>query len=364
MSQIPLLESDSEIEVAGLYFHSVKQFGIELGSIVDQKFKSKNAPEWFETVRKARLKEDKGPVYDDPLDPRFLIKEAIIPRSPVALAIPGYNTDWRELAFKLRSQFNKWSHFSVVPTIANLIVVLEILHLASKMSYLKLAEDFELAIERLKQIDSGGWTPQKVAPLDIETSSAAKSFVDKIARKAEHSLRRPPVGSEWVGVKATRKVIISKAMRDVTENGVSIKKSLGPQADEIVTQWLRYYPMGGEARVAPDGAVMGYRKGVPYLIGWIGVQQQEEKEPVGFFLDNGYQFLGNDVRDIETGQLLSQAAKEPIEWIIKKLSESMEVETIFNVTTYGQIVTDNAQGVPVKVLDVHKDVWFPGQLPE
>jgi hypothetical protein len=364
LSSIPLLESDSEIEVAGLYFHSVKEFGKELGSIVDQKFRSKNAPDWFELVREARKKESKGAIYDDPLDPRFLIKEAIIPGSPVALAIPGYNADWKELAFKLRSQFNKWSHFSVAPTITNLIVVLEILHQASKMSSMTMAKDFELAISRLRDLESGNWKPQDAQGSQAAPDPEAKSFVEEVVKKAQHSLHRPPIGSEWVGAKATRKIIISKAMRDVTENGISIKNSLGPKAEEIVTQWLRYYPMGGEAKVAPDGAVMGYRKGIPYLIGWIGVQQDEETEPVGFFLDNGYLFLGDDIRDVETGQLLSKVSKEPIDWMMKELSKTMEVDTVFNVTTYGQIVTDNSQGTPVKVLDVHKDVWFPGQLPE
>lgn len=364
MSKIPLLESDSEIEVAGLYFHSVKQFGKELGQLVDQSFKAKDAPNWFELIKEFRKNENKGALYDDPFDPRFLVKEAIIPGSPVAAEIPGFDSDWREMAFKLRSQFNKWSHFSVSPSIPNLLVVFEILKDASIMSSMSLADDFVLAIARLKQIQLGESTPPTPAGEALVSDSDAKGYVDEVARKAKFVLRRPPVGSEWTGPKGTRKIVISKSMRDVTENGISIKSSLGPKAEEIVSQWLRYYPMGGEAKVAPDGAVMGYRKGTPYLIGWIGVQQEEETEPVGFFLDNGYQFTGEDVRDIETGLLLSKAAREPIGWIIEGLSKSMEVDTVFNVTTYGQIVTDDGSGAAIKVLDIHKDVWFPGQLPE
>jgi hypothetical protein len=364
LTKIPLLESDSEIEVAGLYFHSVKQFGKELGQLVDQNFKAKNATNWFELIKAFRKNEKMGAIYDDPFDPRFLIKEAIIPESPVAAEIPGFDSDWRELAYKLRNQFNKWSHFSVAPSVQNLLVVFEILHDASKMSSMGIAKDFELAIERLKKIQSGDWKPRAKIEDSVVSDPDAKSYVAEVAKKTEQVLRRPPVGSEWTGPKGTRKIVISKSMRDVTENGVSIKSSLGPKAEDIVSQWLRYYPMGGEAKVAPDGAVMGYRKGTPYLIGWIGVQQDEETEPVGFFLDNGYQFTGKDVRDIETGQLLSEASREPTGWIIEALSKSMEVDTIFNVTAYGQIVTDDGTGTSVKVLDIHKDVWFPGQLPE
>lgn len=364
MSKIPLLESDSEIEVAGLYFHSVKQFGKDLGQLVDQSFKAKDAPNWFELIKEFRKNENKGALYDDPFDPRFLIKEAIIPGSPVAAEIPGFDSDWREIAFKLRSQFNKWSHFSVSPSVQNLLIVFETLQKASKMSSMELANDFEPPIARLRQMLSGEWKPAVSSSGQSVSGSDAKTFVAEVAKKTALTQQRPPVGSEWTGPKGTRKIVISKAMRDVTENGVSIKSSLGPKAEDIVNQWLRYYPMGGEAKVAPDGAVMGYRKGTPYLIGWIGIQQEEETEPVGFFLDNGYQFTGEDVRDIETGQLLSKAAREPIDWIIKELSKSMEVDTIFNVTTYGQIVTDDGSGTATKVLDIHKDVWFPGQLPE
>lgn len=363
MSRIPLLESESEIEVAGLYFHSVRQFGKSLGQLVDEKFRSKDAANWFEIVKRER-KDEKGAVYDDPFDPRFLIKEAVISDSPVALAIPGFNKEWRDLAFKLKSQINKWSHFSVSPTVSNLIVVFENLLLASKLSNLDIAGDFETSIARLKEIESGDWKLKRAPDAVLNVDDAAKSFVQEISRKSQESQRRPPVGSEWTGAKGTRKIVINKSLRDVTENGVSIKSSLGSNADEIVTQWLRYFPLGGEAKVAPDGAVMGFRKGTPYLIGWVGIQQEEEIEPQGFFLDHGYQFTGDDIRDIETGELLSEVAREPIDWIIRAISAAMKEETVFNVTTYGQIVTEGINGEAVKILDVHKNVWFPGQLPE
>jgi hypothetical protein len=363
-----LLTSNSEVQIAGLYFQAVRVFGHDLGALVDEKFKSKNASDWFEIIKKARLAE-KAPVYDDPFDPRFLIKEAIIPNSPVALAIPGFSPQWRENAFTLRGLMNKWSHFSVAPTMANLLSVFETIHKAASLSKMELAEELTEAIERLKSALAGEFnfdaTPSTNASLVGEIADGeVKEYAERLASKIQEIEKRPPVGSIWTGAKGTRRIVINKALRDVTENGVSIRSSLGPDADAVVSQWLRYYPMGGEAKVAPDGAVMGFRQGTPYLIGWIGVQQEEETQPKGFFLDHDFEFTGRDVLDVQTGLFLSQAAKEPIDWIIKELSNSMEVDTIFNVTSYGQIVTDNLQGVPVKVLDVHKDVWFPGQLPE
>ena len=362
MNLIPLLESDSEIEVAGLYFHAVRQFGSSLGAAVDAKFQSKNAPDWFSIIREARLKE-KAPVYDDPFDPRFLIKEAVIPKSPVAMAIPGFGPEWRETAFKLRRQINKWSHFAIAPTVENLILVFETLHKASTMSSLAITKDFQASLERLREIASGDWTPAPEASTGIVRDAEVKDFTQKFSERIEAIEKRPPVGSVWTGEKGTRKIVIHKALNDVTENGVSIKSSLLPNADEVLTRWLRYYPMGGEAKVAPDGAVMGFRKGTPYLIGWLGVQQEEVSEPQGFFLDHEFEFVGTDIRDVQTGTPLSKVAKEPIEWLLDELAAGMPINSVFNVTTYGQIVFEDESGEIRKMANIHKDVWFPGQLP-
>jgi hypothetical protein len=362
LSSIPLLESNSEIEVAGLYFQAVRQFGNSLGTAVDAKFKSKNAPDWFSIIREARLKE-KAPVYDDPFDPRFLIKEAVIPNSPVAMAIPGFGTEWRETAFKLRHQINKWSHFAVAPTVENLIHVFESLHNASRMSSLAISKDFQASLERLRQIESGVWAPQSETSTDIVRDDEVKDFTEKFSKRIEAIEKRPPIGSVWTGDKGTRKIVIHKALNDVTENGVSIKSSLLPNADEVLTRWLRYYPMGGEAKVAPDGAVMGFRKGTPYLIGWLGVQQEEVSEPQGFFLEHEFEFLGTDIMDVQTGILLSKVSAEPIEWLLDELATAMPINSVFNVTTYGQIIFEDETGDIRKVANLHKDVWFPGQLP-
>jgi hypothetical protein len=175
--------------------------------------------------------------------------------------------------------------------------------------------------------------------------------------------KRPPVGSVWTGEIGTRKIVIHKALRDVTQNGVSIRTSLLPNAEEVISRWLRYYPMGGVANVAKDGAVMGYVKGTAYLIGWLGVQQEDEKEPLGFFLEHDYEFTGEDVLDVVTGQLLSKVSAEPIDWILEALAVGVPPNSTFNVTTYGQIVFSDENGLAHKIADIHNAVWFPGHLP-
>jgi hypothetical protein len=69
------------------------------------------------------------------------------------------------------------------------------------------------------------------------------------------------------------------------------------------------------------------------------------------------------VRNVQTGQLLSKVAREPSEWLLDELAKAVPIGSVFNVTTYGQIVFEDLSGEFKKVADVHKDIWFPGQLP-
>lgn len=361
---LPLLTSASEVEIAGVYFSSVKHFGLSLGGAIDKVFVSKGVPDWFQIIREARLKEQRSAVYDDQNDPRFLLKEAVIPNSPLPLAIQGFDSAWKDKAYKLRDQINKWSHFSTSPSISNLISVFESMLFISSLSALDVRVELEASLERMKAIGSGTWSPPTTqSPPTIPADQDAKKYADDLAKKIAAIEKRPPVGSPWTGERGTRKIVINKALRDVTENGVSIRQSLGPNSDEIVSKWLRYYPAGGEAKVAPDGAVMGFKKGTPYLIGWLGGAPSSEPEPTGFYLDHDFEFLGTDVRDIQSRELLSVMASEPIGWLLDELAQKIPIGSVFNVTNYGHVVFENANGEEVRISEVHKDVWFPGQLP-
>lgn len=360
----PLLSSNSEVEIAGVYFASVKFFGASLGKAVDQEFRRKGAADWFQIIRKVRQEEQKSAVYDDAFDPRFILKEATIPNSPVVLAIPGFNPDWKDKAFKLRKQINKWSHFSTSPTIPNLVSVIESMLFISSLSSLDIREDLEASLARMKAIENGTWSPPAIqSPPTFPADEDAKKYAYELAQKIAAIEKRPPVGSPWTGDKGTRKIVINKALRDVTENGVSIRNSLGPDSEEIVSKWLRYFPAGGEAKVAPDGAVMGFKKGTPYLIGWLGQIPASETEPTGFYLDHDFEYLGTDIRDIQSQELLSVMAIEPIGWLLDELAQKIPIGSVFNVTNYGHVVFENANGEEIRISEVHKDVWFPGQLP-
>jgi hypothetical protein len=56
-------------------------------------------------------------------------------------------------------------------------------------------------------------------------------------------------------------------------------------------------------------------------------------------------------------------AKEPIGWLLEELGKKIPIGCVFNVTNYGQVVSENSNGEIIRVTEIHKDVWFPGQLP-
>jgi hypothetical protein len=109
---------------------------------------------------------------------------------------------------------------------------------------------------------------------------------------------------------------------------------------------------------------MGYIKGVPILIGWFGEEPDVNPDDIrGYYLPHDYEFTGDDVRDIVTGNLLLESVSEDVQVLIRLLAAKLEPGAILNVTTYGDVVYEfEAAEKPIKVTRIHKDLWFNGQL--
>lgn len=220
----------------------------------------------------------------------------------------------------------------------------------------------DLQIERTKQIKNGVWTPTGPG---IQVTDDANKYATELVEKVEEVKKRPPVGNEWIGEPGERIVDLSRATRDVYEKGISIRKELGDDADKKITSWLRYYPQGGKLRIDTDGAILGFKQGVGYLIGWLGDEPGVKKEESrGFYLPHEYEFVATDIRDVHSGELLSNVTKEPIDWILDDLALKVPFNALLNITIYGDLVFTSDDGTEVKVASLHKDVWFPGHLPE
>lgn len=232
-------------------------------------------------------------------------------------------------------------------------------HLAI-LSNLDIAVDFQECITRLKSIIDGTF---KVKPSAGIEDPDARKYAEDVADKIEEIRKRPPVGSLWEGEIGKRLLKLNKAMRELTENGVSIRSELGVDADEKITSLLRYFPLGGEVRVARDGAIMGFKKGDPYLIGWLGDVPSDTKDTIrGFYLEHRYVYRGGDIYAGENKDPLSNSAAESTLDLLNALkAENLVEDTQLKVTTYGDLVIEQESEIR-KLAEVHKDIWFPGHL--
>lgn len=356
---LPLLEEDTPVQVAGIFLVVVKQFGLEIGTQVDEYCKGKGAPDWFRIIKEARRNAG-APVYDDPFDPRFTLKETTFAISPVTEAIHGFNDDWKRDALDLHRRLNRWQHFGVNPTSAALEKVIALIWNLALLSNLPMKDYLAQLVIRVRNVRDGVYVPL-VSAVPMALAPAETKFVRELEAKVVEQIQRPPVGADWVGPVGTRKIVISKPLADITENGVSILHQL-PNGSELLKSWLRYYPLGGEARVSDDGAVTGFIKGQPTLIGWLGQEPgTDEIQARGFLLDHEYEFTGTDVRDTQSGLLLSEQATEPIGELIQELSV-LKAGTFFNVSVYGDVSYEPSSGERRKIATVHPGIWFQAHL--
>ena len=355
---VPLPNEGTAAEFAGVYYVLSKAFAHDLYTVVHNTIVGKTGDaNWFAKINTDR--ESKGLMkYLDPKDPRFLLDQANYHNSILRLVIPGIDTAWDNAAAKLKRLLNNWSHHQVEPKTTTFLELLYPMSVIASQSGLDIDGTIDQLIDRTKKIHDMVWIP---AGPSATLPDDAADYADQVEQKIQEIKRRPPVGSPWIGEPGKRMVKLSKALHDITENGVSIKHELSPDPELKVTEFLRYYPTGGDLRVDDDGAVLGYIKGDPFLVGWLGEEPDVKPDDIRGFIDSrAYIFLGNDIRDSVTNDLLSQVAEEPIDILINGLNAwgGLTTGSIINVTEYGDLVFVTEQGETKRITKVHKGIWF------
>ncbi len=356
-----LIAGDSVADVAGVIFATSKEFGQELGNIVNMHYLQKGQPKWFSELRVERKRVNKDN-YKDPLDIRFLLWESSEPNSPVTNAIPGFSSDWKADADLLRRKLNSWMHYSLEPDLDTLEDILTVMSTLAHLSKLEILKQLALQLERVNLLRTG-WKPETASPPTTQPPEVA-AFVSQVKEKKERIFARPPVGSVWNGPIGTRNIELNRNLRDALEDGVSVAHEMGENGKDKVRDWLRYFPQGGDIKVSDDGAVMAYVKGVPILIGWFGEEPDVDPDAIrGYYLPHDYEFTGTDIKDIQTGSLLSESSTEDVQDLICLLATKLVIGAVINVTTYGDVVSETeAEDEPIKLTRIHKDLWFSGQL--
>lgn len=360
IESIPLPNQDTPAEFAGIYYVLAKEFGYQFYDRVSKAISKKAGSnfDWFTLINDERDSKNL-PKYLDAKDPRFLLSEAAYYNSPVRLSMEEIDGNWLTEASKLRALLNLWSHHQIQPKPGTFLDLLYPMREISLASELDLVSRVDELIDRTRQIKDMVWIPNGES---IEVPKDAKDYAKEVEVKIAKIKRRPPVGSPWIGEPGARRVKLSKALRDITDQGKSIKNELKPDPEEKIKEFLRIYPNGGDLRIDDDGAVLGYVKGDPILVGWLGEEPDVKSDEIRGFIDpRDYIFLGNDIKDAATGQLLSEVATEPIDALLNGLNAwgGLKSGDVIHTTEYSDILFETESGELRKITKSHPGIWFP-----
>lgn len=364
---LPLPTKGDIFELSGYQYVLNTEFGQQLFHAVDTYLRSNGDEDWFTRIKGIHEAKNLDP-YDEPDDPRFLLKEGAYYGTSIAAAFPGLSENkslWRNKAKELKTIMNRWSHNKIRPNHDLFLDYAIPLWEMSMLCSLPIAHDLNKIIDRVKQLKAGStFEEPKGQPLPVE----AQEYARKIADQVEEELNRPPVGGVWVGEKPDREVKIIRSSFDISENGKSIRNEFGDEevAKEKIRILMKYFPIGGKLYIAKDGAIMGYVKGDRVLVGWVGEEPNvDATKPRGFFVNHTYEYTGEDVVDLETGTALSEVAEDSVANLLNGLKKwGLQPESRIDVSVYGDVVfIDDETDQERTITKVHKGIWFPGHLP-
>lgn len=336
----PLLEFGDAAECAGLQYLLTRDFGRDLFNEVNQRFLEHNVRTWFEQIQAERR--ERGLMeYQDPKDLRFLLKELTWHRSVMRMLFGGITSTWDENAKALSRLLNLWAHHEIEPSTANIKTLLELFKIVAQGVGLSVFHyRVGLHLERVNLILGGIWVPTSTqVPLPTE----AADFVTVAVEKNKEFIKRPPVGHEWIGTPGRRRVKLSLALKDITENGKSIKSELGTNPDKKIASWLKQYPRGGDLYIDDDGAVMGYVKGVAHLIGWFG-EEPTPNNDANYLKGDNYEFDGDSIVKMQTNipSTLSPSVQQSI--VATLTGKSFKPGTVIDISVFNEVYVVEEDG--------------------
>lgn len=100
----------------------------------------------------------------------------------------------------------------------------------------------------------------------------------------------------------------------------------------------------------------------------VGLQLGSEPEGYpnqvrGYVLPNSYTFTGESIIDSNSGEDLSEVARDDVGHLVTALEEKIMPGTALAVSDYGDVFVPLDDGDPVRLATAHRGIWFPGHLP-
>jgi hypothetical protein len=365
MGEFALPVDEDDITILGIMASLEIAAANEFSQYLDSRFKALGELNWFENIQHYRRSINSPFNYLAPNDLRFVLGEATLPDSQIWHLIPNINQMWVNAADGLRKKLNQLHHQQLKPDLNTLYQIASLFDAVTAGPGLAVSSWARALKGRVQDIRSGRF--RKSADQDLPSTVPPEvAEIEKEYQEVKKDVeKRPPWGGKWTGAKPARKLTLDRHTRDIYDsNGLSVKGELGQSGDHVVSMWLRYFPLGGEVWVDSDTATMGYLKGIATFIGWFGPAPDQDTPVVrGFVIPKEYEFTGDDVLDVESGNLLTLNAQEPVSEAIAQLANFATSGTRLNVTDYGDLFVPIAEGPPRRVIRVHKDNWFQGHLP-
>ena len=284
--------------------------------------------------------------WDQPEDAFYILKcLAQIPISKIS-NIFGHPKDIGPKAKPVFMARNRWSHFSnqlVMSTIQKEIAQLRDF---AGIAGLEVAHDVADSLRELERLastsEASPSTPRPRRPLTEETHVIPA---------------RPRVGEPWMDELPSEVWEISEKLRDVKakSDGQSMKSRFEDK-EEGRFAVARLFHLNLSPRVLyvdpADGAMVGFREGHPYLVGYAGpTPDSAQADYQGFFEPEALEFTGGDLLVRTTGQT-ALASWEGRRKLIQALSDqgvSEEDEVL--ITDFGHLVAISEKGAK-KVGDV------------
>ena len=365
-------------EAEATYDKALRSLVIELGTHFDISAKPVLGPDWFTDLMSSGHTEEETRQWKSKYDPGFVFGEVLnYPDSPLRLTLPADSGFF--FSFKKSRQIrNAWAHNFGEFGLSRLYVDLQHFKAVALGANLPVGNALNPVIARIAAILNGTYLAELEDTIEITLATEsdpdeAEAALEREAsgRKAaeaeentkRQNFKRPRIGGRWLGDKPSRALRIQERLHDIVDRqtGVSIRHELGTQANEKIDRWLRPKPLG-DLFVDTDGAVLGYIQGEPYLMGFMGEQPERNVNEIeGFVLKYSYALEDGDIREEESGKLLSAVAIGDTSQLRAVIRKAVNPLDEVKITTHGDLFSYTDNG-PVKIMRVPKELWFPGEL--
>lgn len=377
-------ERESYGEVMKGYFSLMRGFGLEFASRSDRVLGETMGASWFrhyqeELKQEARLKNRKfGRVSLS--DPSFFLNDFLHTEDSLFRKVIENTGDVRVLAKKIVDTRNTWVHFSEEPTTAQLLDAAKLVREFGEKNHMGVAGPAAQLVKRVTKIRNGQYPPVPKPTTALNESATRQPEADAISPTdgagageppAEITLaepifeRRPPIGGTWIGDIPSRRVRVTKT-RDVVD--VETGRSLRPEIDgdpiEKVRQWTGARPLG-DLWVGDDGAVGGYVRGVPRLLGYLGPDPEDEVAR-GFLLPRFYDLVDDYLIDLDSGVRLQEAVdgdagRDEAQRLDRAVAEVAHAGGTIRLTNFGDLLYLDDDGMQ-RIAVVNPAMWFPSHF--